>query len=150
MRHNLHNNFDFQEILYRIEKLSSDSQPLWGKMNVEQMVAHLNAFLETALDINNPKRMFIGKVIGTFFKARYVSEKQFSKNSKTHKTYKFSDVRDFQKEKIRSIDLLNQFYKGGISKCTTKPHPFFGHLTAEEWAIVQWKHYDHHLRQFGV
>lgn len=99
MRHNLHNNFDFQEILYRIEKLSSDSKPLWGKMNVEQMVAHLNAFLETALDINNPKRMIIGKVIGTFFKERYISEKQFSKNSKTHKTYKFSDVRDFQKEK---------------------------------------------------
>lgn len=27
---------------------------------------------------------------------------------------------------------------------------FFGNLTPEEWAIVQWKHFDHHLRQFGV
>jgi hypothetical protein len=150
MRNNLHNKSDVIEILSRIEKLSSSSENLWGIMNVEQMLSHLNAFLETSLGVNSPKRLFIGTIIGKFFKARYIREKQFSKNSRTHKTYIFTDLRDFEIEKLRCVKLLNQFQKGGISKCTTKPHSFFGHLTPEEWAIVQWKHFDHHLRQFGV
>jgi hypothetical protein len=29
-------------------------------------------------------------------------------------------------------------------------HPFFGPLTATEWDRLQWKHLDHHLRQFGA
>jgi Protein of unknown function (DUF1569) len=33
---------------------------------------------------------------------------------------------------------------------TQKPHPFFGALTVAEWDGLQWKHLDHHLRQFGA
>ncbi|WP_410479057.1 DUF1569 domain-containing protein [Pedobacter psychrodurus] len=35
------------------------------------------------------------------------------------------------------------------AKCTRYPQAFFGPLTPEEWALMQWKHFDHHLRQFG-
>ena len=55
---NLYNQSDVLGILSRIEQLSSNSQRQWGKMNVEQMLSHLNAFLETALDLNSPKRIF--------------------------------------------------------------------------------------------
>jgi Protein of unknown function (DUF1569) len=34
--------------------------------------------------------------------------------------------------------------------CTTHPHSFFGRMTADEWAILMYKHLDHHLRQFGA
>jgi hypothetical protein len=34
--------------------------------------------------------------------------------------------------------------------CSQYPHPFFGPLKAEQWAILMYKHVDHHLRQFGV
>ena len=29
-------------VLARLEKISANTQPLWGKMNVAQMLAHLN------------------------------------------------------------------------------------------------------------
>ena len=29
-------------------------------------------------------------------------------------------------------------------------HPFFGKMSAKEWAVIGHKHIDHHLRQFGV
>jgi hypothetical protein len=29
-------------------------------------------------------------------------------------------------------------------------HPFFGKMSAKEWALIGHKHIDHHLRQFGV
>jgi hypothetical protein len=147
---NLYNQNDVQQILNRIEKLSSNTQRQWGKMNVEQMLSHLNAFLETALDLNSPKRLFIGRILGSYFKSRYIRNKQFSKNSPTHKNYIFTDIRDFENEKAKSVQLIKQFFEGGNSKCTLKPHPFFGKLTPKEWSIAQWKHFDHHLRQFGV
>ena len=28
--------------------------------------------------------------------------------------------------------------------------PFFGTMTPQEWDIIQFKHLDHHLNQFGV
>lgn len=29
-------------------------------------------------------------------------------------------------------------------------HPFFGAMSAKQWAVMAHKHIDHHLRQFGV
>ena len=147
---NLYNQSDVLEILNRIGKLTENSQRQWGKMNVAQMLSHLNIFLETALDLNSPKRLFIGRILGSYFKSRYVRDKQFSKNSPTHKNYIFTDIRNFENEKAKSVQLIKQFFDGGKSQCTLKPHPFFGKLTPEEWAIAQWKHFDHHLRQFGT
>lgn len=121
---NLYNQSAVLVILSRIEKLSSNSQRQWGKMNVEQMLSHLNAFLETALDLNSPKRLLIGHFLGSFFKSRYISQKQFSMNSPTHKNYIFTDIRDFEKEKKKSMQLIKLFFDGGTSKCTSKPHSF--------------------------
>lgn len=146
---NLFNQSDISEILARIDKLTSTSQSQWGKMNVGQMLAHLNAALETAMGLNTPKRLFIGRVLGPFVKPNYLSEKPLGKNAPTDKFYIFTDNRDFEKEKAKTIELIKQFFEGGASKCTTNHHSFFGKLTPEEWALSQWKHFDHHLRQFN-
>jgi len=146
---NLFNQTDVSEILNRLDKLTSTSQRQWGKMNVGQMLAHLNASLETALGLNSPKRLFIGRILGPFVKPSYLSEKPLGKNAPTDKFYIYTDNRDFEKEKSKSIALIKQFFDGGASKCTSNPHSFFGKLTPDEWALSQWKHFDHHLRQFN-
>jgi len=50
----------------------------------------------------------------------------------------------------RTIDATDRFTAGGLGKCTTHPHCFFGKMTPMEWATLAYKHMDHHLRQFGV
>jgi hypothetical protein len=45
---------------------------------------------------------------------------------------------------------VRKFSEGGPEKSTRHPHPFFGNYTPEQWGVFQWKHIDHHLRQFGV
>ena len=44
------------------------------------------------------------------------------------------------------IGLIDKFAAGGAAGCTSNPHSFFGKLTPEEWAILMYKHLDHHLR----
>lgn len=147
---NLYNQNDVDGILTRLEKLTPNAERHWGKMNVGQMLAHVNVSLETAMGRNFPKRMFIGRLIGGFMKKKFLNEQPMTKNSPTDKNYVFTNQRDFDKEKANAIELIQTFYKNGAEKCTSHPHSFFGKFTPEEWAILQWKHFDHHLRQFGV
>jgi hypothetical protein len=147
---NLFNHSDVSQILERIEKLTPGSQRKWGKMNVSQMLAHSNISLETAMGLNVIKPLFIGRIIGSFLKPKVLGEKPFGKNSPTDKSYIFKSDLQFEEEKLKTIASIKKFFEGGSSQCTNHPHPFFGKFTPEEWAIFQWKHMDHHLRQFGV
>ncbi|MFW2478302.1 MAG: DUF1569 domain-containing protein [Sediminibacterium sp.] len=79
-----------------------------------------------------------------------IGDKPFAKNSPTDKSLIFSGESDFESERKKLIELIETLHKGGAQACTKEPHAFFGHLTPDEWAIFQWKHLDHHLRQFGV
>ncbi|MBI5474205.1 MAG: DUF1569 domain-containing protein [Ignavibacteriae bacterium] len=147
---NLFDQSDVSEVFERIEKLTPSSQRHWGKMNVAQMLAHCNVSLETAMGVNSIKRLFIGRIIGSLMKPMVLGEKPFAKNSPTDKSYIFTDSRNFGEEKSKTIGSIKKFFEGGPSKCTKYPHPFFGKFSPEEWAVFQWKHLDHHLRQFGV
>lgn len=149
---NLFNQSDVSEVLGRIEKLTPNNPRQWGKMNVTQMLAHCNVSMETAMGKSFIKRVFIGRIIGTLMKSKILSEKPFGKNSPTDKTYIYTGKHDlnFDEEKVKFKQSVQQFFEGGVAKCTHHPHPFFGQFTPAEWAVFQWKHLDHHLRQFGV
>jgi len=123
---NLYNEADKNEILNRLENLKVDAVRQWGKMNIVQMLAHLNVSLETSLGKNFPKRAFIGRLIGKLVKKRFINDQPMPKK------------------------LITLFYNNGREKCSQHPHSFFGKLTPDEWGILQWKHFDHHLRQFGA
>lgn len=148
---NLFNAADTEGILNRLEKLNLDAQKQWGKMSIGQMLAHCSASLETAMGRNEPEKVnFILRLMGKMMKAGMMSEKPMGKNTPTDKSYIITDNRNFADEKAKVIELIKTFSAGGPARCTTRPHVFFGKLTAEEYAIMQWKHFDHHLRQFGA
>ncbi len=139
----------YQEIVQRIERLKPDDRALWGKMNVEQMLAHCCCPLQNAIGLRKPPRTFIGRLLGRFVKESFIGDKPFPKNSPTDKSFIVTDRRDFQKEKLHLLQLVKQFAEGGPTACTTHPHPFFGRLTPDEWGRGTYKHIDHHLRQFS-
>lgn len=148
---NLFNPSDTSEILTRLEKLKPGAQRHWGKMNANQMLAHCNVSLETAMGLNSPQKLnAFTRFIGKMLKAKFFGDQPFTKNSQTDKSYIITGNPDFEKEKEKVIQQIVGFSKGGPAKCTTHTHVFFGPLTPEEWSIMQWKHFDHHLRQFGV
>jgi hypothetical protein len=138
------------EVIDRMNNLSPESKALWGKMKVSQMLAHVANALEVANGIRKPPRIFLGRILAPFIKKDYVGEKLFPKNSPTAPDFIIIDVRDFNNEKNRVKQLATQFSKGGESNCTTHPHSFFGSMTPLQWAHTQYKHIDHHFRQFGV
>lgn len=147
---NLFNPGDVATIISRIEKLTPDTQRQWGEMSVDQMLAHCVAALKVANNEAHPPRLFIGRIIGSFFRKNFYNETPFQKSTPTDDTYIVSDRRDFEKEKELLLRQINRFAQGGEAQVTKHPHSFFGQLTPTQWSIGMWKHLDHHLRQFGV
>jgi hypothetical protein len=140
-----------EEVKERILRLSPDSERLWGKMSAAQAVAHCSAGLELVLGDRLPPQMLLGRIIGRVLKPKVLgNDEPMRRNSPTVKGLVVQDERDLGKERERLCGLIDRFAAGGPAGCTKHPHSFFGRLTPEEWAILMYKHLDHHLRQFGV
>ncbi len=147
---NLFNTLENQEVIDRINKLSSDAKPLWGKMTVAQMLAHSQTTIEVALGQRKLKGGLIAWLFGRMAKKKLMQEGPFKKNLPTAPSFIVKDERNFEEEKNRLIDLVRAFGGNNPEEIAKRPHPFFGKLTPDEWNILQWKHLDHHLTQFGV
>jgi hypothetical protein len=147
----LFNKKDNQKIIDRINSLSNTSQAQWGKMNVAQMLAHSQVPLKVAFGEHKMKRGLMSILFGKMIKNKLIKdEKPFDRNLPTDKTFIVVDQREFDKEKNTLIELIKRFADKGTDAITNDPHPFFGILTPHEWDVLQWKHLDHHLRQFGA
>ncbi len=136
-----------QAIVNRINKLTPQSQRQWGKMDVAQMLAHCQMPLGVAVGKHKLKGSFFIKLIGPLFKKKLFDDKPYKQGLPTDKSFKMTDLKDFEKEKQNLIQMINDFSETTMSG---EPHPFFGKLTKEEWSKGTWKHLDHHLQQFGV
>ena len=136
-----------QDIINRINQLTPQSQALWGKMNVAQMLAHCQMPLGVATGKHILKGSFFLKLIGSLFKKKLFNEEPFQHNLPTAKSFIIANPNEFEKEKQNLVDMVNSFSETAMSG---EPHPFFGKMTKEEWSKGTWKHLDHHLQQFGV
>jgi len=137
------------EIINRILQLRPDSEPLWGKMNVTQMLAHCSSFQDIAIGNLTSARSWLGMVIGRFVKPMFYNDKPLPQNMSTIPDIMITDERDFEFEKESLIQKIITFQHNGRDQWTA-PHPFFGKLSSDEWGKGIYKHLDHHLRQFGV
>jgi hypothetical protein len=140
-----------KEVKERIANLTAESQRQWGKMNAAQAVAHCAASFGLALGLRTPPRLFVGRLIGGIVKPMALrDDAPMRRNSPTVPGLVILDVRDLDKERERLNGIIDRFAAAGPAGCTTHPHSFFGRLTPDEWAVLMYKHLDHHLRQFGA
>ena len=58
--------------------------------------------------------------------------------------------RFFEIEKIKLIAAYKKLIAKGEEAVDGTVHPLFGKMTAYECGFSQWKHFDHHLKQFNA
>ncbi|NNE76060.1 MAG: DUF1569 domain-containing protein [Pricia sp.] len=142
---------DSQELIDRIDALDPDTQNLWGKMNVAQMLAHCNVAYDLTYTDKYPKPKGIKKfMIKLFAKHIVVGPKPYKKNMRTAPEFLVTDEKDFKREKKRLIDHIKKTQELGAEHFHNKDSHAFGPLTTKEWNTLFYKHLDHHLQQFGV
>lgn len=140
----------FQDIVGRIDALQPASPRQWGKMTPAQMLEHSARALEMASGKGPQKQFWLGKLIGRLVLKNFLGEKPLSKNSPTAPEFIIQDEPDFAAAKQRLLGTMREFQSKGETGCDGNLHSFFGRLTGAEWGVLQFKHLDHHLRQFGA
>ena len=140
-----------EHFLARIEKLTPESQSLWGKMNVGQMLAHVNVaydttYGKTVMEYN----VFTKTLLKLIVKKMVVGDKPYKKNNSTAPVFLIKDEREFEQEKKNLIEYIKLTESKGEKHFEGLENTSFGKLTAKEWSNMFSKHLNHHLQQFGV
>ncbi|SCY19284.1 DUF1569 domain-containing protein [Flavobacterium caeni] len=139
-----------QSLQDRLQQLTAQTTPLWGKMDAAQMVLHCQKPLDVADGKLMLNRSLIGFLFGRMAKESFLKKDEFKKNLPTAPQFKITHHPDFEKEKQVLADSIKKFGTVGPKVIINKKHPFFGTMNDQEWGILQYKHLDHHLKQFGL
>lgn len=142
-----------EEIKERIAKVNADSKPEWGVMTASQMMKHCQLPIKFALypssNSNLPKYNFFQKLLFRSFKKSMYDDSTWRKGIPTPKAFQVRDSPDFAEERTELIRLIDAIHMEK-ARSDWPPHPAFGDFTPEQIGKLQYKHLDHHLRQFGV
>ena len=140
------------EIIGRVNALTTNSERLWGTMTVDKMLAHCNVpYAYTFMPEQFKKPNFFMKfILKNFAKKIVVSDNPYKQNERTSPSFVISNPRDFELEKALLIKNIEKVKVLGEKYFEGKENFSFGEMTSKEWNALYYKHLDHHLRQFGV
>ena len=138
----------YNELKTRVNNLNENSKANWGKMSVGQMAWHCQGPFNILLQKEDYglKPNWLAKV---FFKKSLYNDRKWSKGLPTAKFLKTKDQKEFNTEIATLKVLIDETYSHK-DKTEWEPHPGFGYFTPQQWGQMQYKHLDHHFRQFGV
>ena len=137
----------YQEILDRLGQLDPHAEPLWGKMSVGQMVWHCQVPLKVAI-VNKQTQVKWNPLLQWLFKKSLYNERPWRKHLPTSPLARAVEPKDFHVEFPVLLNLVHEFH-ALKQREQWNAHPLFGSFSPQQWGQLQYKHLDHHLRQFG-
>jgi hypothetical protein len=146
----LFNPGDRDALARRLAELEPDAPRRWGRMDPAQMLRHCAIALGDALGDRPVKQAFLGRLVTPLIRGQVFGDKPFRRGAPTDPLYVVRDPRDFEAERSRLATLIDRVVQRGAVRTDGMVHPFFGRLSGDQWGRLIYKHFDHHLRQFGV
>ncbi len=136
-------------ILERIAALTPDQRPVWGRFTAPEMVCHVSCSFAQGLGeydagppngpLQYPPLNWLLIHVLPWPKGKAKSPPEFLA---VRPTQWEADV-----ERLRT--LVERFADRGAD-ASWPPSKVFGRLSGRSWGVLQFKHLDHHLRQFGL
>lgn len=132
----------------RVRQLSPNTARKWGKMSVDQMLRHISVVLAATLGQTQPAELKppLPKPLMKFM----VLNVPWPKGAPTHPDFVVGERSDFEAERQRALNLIEQFTSKPMDATDWPPSPIFGKMSGRESSRLQAKHLDHHLKQFSV
>ena len=135
----------------RLNALTPQSQPQFGKLNTAGMVVHMRIVLELSLgEIVEPDHStFFSRTVVRFLvynvvpwpKGKVKVPEQFTPPPRG----------DLDAERRALLATIGRFLAAEQREPGRKTlHPMFGPMTLNYWQKAHGMHFDHHLKQFGV
>ena len=145
----LFNSADRAAILARIDRLTAERPPLWGRFTAPEMVCHVTTGIRQGLG-----EMDLGPPLGPFTRWPLnwliIHVLPWPKGkAKAPPEMLATRPTTWPKDVATLVNAIDRFGK----RNPAAPWPaskVFGRISGASWGVLQHKHLDHHLRQFGV
>lgn len=137
------------EVIDRLATLPPDRVPNWGVMKANELIPHLTHSMLWSMG-RREAPAFVGNAITKYilwpaFRTGLLS---IPKNVKI-------PIRDGALNPNDSLDDLKQalddyLREAELGALKTSPHPLFGDIGIDGWALLHVRHFDHHFKQFNL
>ncbi len=137
-----------QELVARIMRLTPESTGRWGKMEVTQMVCHAADQLRMGLgEISTAEPHGPLRYAPMRYLLIHVLPWPKGKAKGPREAFT-TDPGSWESDRTELLRLIERFSQMQGQSAWPR-HPLFGKMTARDWAVLSYRHLDHHLRQFG-
>lgn len=143
----LKNTRDRKLLFEQLYKVKPESQPQWGSLTAPRMLCHLSDGLAMALGDISLESLGRKKYQRFPLKHLILYVIQFPKNVQTMPELLSTEPSSFEADRARVVVQIERL--AAKANGVGPEHPLLGVLTNTEWKVLQYKHIEHHLRQFG-
>lgn len=138
---------DRRDLDARIARLTPGHRARWGRMSAPQMVVHLADAVRMATgELHIPMRKTFAR--HTPIRQLLIYVVPFPKGVPTAKQLQ-RDPGAWSAD-VADLGAMLERFAARDRSAPWPAHPFFGPLGAHAWGVLTQRHFDHHLRQFGV
>ena len=136
----------------RIASVEADRKPLWGKMNVQQMIEHLSDSVRIANGITPHSEIRTPAERLPAVREFLFSEKEFRPETRNAlmgdepPALRLNSLDEALQELRAEVERFIRHFADQPGR--TERNPFFGDLDEAGWAKLFHKHFLHHLKQF--
>ena len=135
-------------LVQRLQQLTPDTKPRWGKLDARRMLCHLYDALDMAVGTLSVPSLNYRAFHRFPIKHLALYVLPFPKGVQTPDELLSSLPNNFDSDRQRVVESMARL--AAVSDANGPEHPLFGPLTFEEWNLLQAKHIAHHLKQFGL
>ena len=137
------------DLIRRMGRLTPATAPLWGRMNVSEMLAHVAEGMSMAYG-EIPTKPRRGPFRRWPLKYLFVYLLPMPRGVRAPREIvtRGRDAVAFESCLQRLRFLIDEFPTHD-RRGTWAVHPILGSLSGSAWGALGWRHADHHLRQFG-
>ncbi len=148
----LDNEDDRIGIINRLDRLKANSKAQWGSMSPNGMICHMADQLAIATGERKTvkERSILATWLGKWLALYVVPWRKGKERAPTEmdQTKLGTPPTSIEHDRQRLRKLLDTFL--AMKSKDLGVHPFFGKLNKKDWSRLLYKHFDHHLDQFGI
>ncbi len=138
-----------QQILTRLRRLTPETPARWGQMNAPQMVAHLTDQMHHALG-DSPVAPKAGLLRWPPVRYASIYLLPWPKGRVQGPPEAFTTQPTAWAADVGALEALVERFVARGPEADWPHHAFFGRMSGRDWGVFCYKHFDHHLRQFGA
>ena len=137
-----------ESVRQRVQRLTPETKPTWGKMSVDQMLHHINLSLAESLGEHKAERSLKG-LPRTWIRWMILNG-PWGKGAPTRPDMYIAEGTryDFAQEKAKTLAMLDRILAKSMDSAWPDSANF--PMTGRHWSQLHFRHVNHHLKQFGV